>query len=45
MGTHALGGWAVGLKRTDKADKALRLRLVSPFERRPGASLTAGVVE
>jgi len=36
---------AVGLKRTDKANKAERLCFDSPFERRPGVSLTAGVVE
>ncbi len=36
---------SAGLKRTDKANKAERLCFVSPFERRPGVSLTAGVVE
>lgn len=34
-----------GLKRTGKANQAKRLCFDSPFERRPGASLTAGVVE
>jgi len=37
--------FSAGLKRPDKADKAKRLRFGSPFQRRPGVSLTAGVVE
>ena len=38
-------GFAAGLKRTGKANQTKRLCFDSPFERRPGASLTAGVVE